>query len=145
MQGNLLGSFTLLNGIILTRHGVICGKAHDHTLVPLYLFILPGWWVPDADSDPGHKPRAGILPPAFTLLNMDTLRNLSTTSVHSRLYEMKELQKFVHLLLVLSIPSSSTEQNHTLALCRLHMKKSLVKRGKKTHHERGKLLEGVLC
>lgn len=100
--------------------------SHFGAFIP---FILPGWWVPDAQQI--LTMGTNKLPFLLSLLNMYTLRNSSTTSVQAlqALWD-KELQKLVHLLLALSIPSSSTELNHTLALCRLHREKSLV-RGKK--------------
>lgn len=57
MEGNLLGPFSLLNWIILTSSGVICGKAHDQTssLFIYFHFIgLVGAWCP-TDSAHIHK------------------------------------------------------------------------------------------
>lgn len=63
---------------------------------------------------------------------------------HCRLFEMTvyQLQKIVLLLLALSVPPTSREKNHTLALCRLHTKKSLAGE-KRSHQEREKLLDDL--
>lgn len=118
--------------------------SHFSAFIPFDLTRVVGAWCP-AGSDQGtnQEQELLLLSPCWTW----TLSGiyLPYQCKHSRHYEMKELQKFIHLLQALSIPSSSTEQNHTLALCRLHIKKSLVRGGKKNHHKRGKLLDGFLC
>lgn len=141
MEGNLLGPFSLLNWINLTSHGVICGKAHDQTsilFISFHFMGVVGDWCA-ADSAHSHKPRAGN--------SCSSSHLLPHQCKHCRLFEINvhQLQKFVCLLLALSIPSASTEQNHTLALWRLHTRKSLAGEKKShPHHERGKLLD-ELC
>lgn len=53
-------------------------------LVPLYLFILPAGWVPDAQQIlTGTNQEQGTLIPAFTLQNVLTLSNLFITPVQA--------------------------------------------------------------
>lgn len=126
---------------------MVCGKAHFQCL-PIFssyqggeCLMLSRFW---SRAQTKSRELSFLLSPCWTWTL--SVIYLPHQCKHCRPCEMKELQKSAHLLLALRIPSFSTEQNHTLALCRLHTKKSLVRGEKKisyNHHERGKLLDGV--
>lgn len=72
MEGNLLGPFSLLNWIILTSSGVICGKASDQTssLFIYFHFIgVVGAWCP-TDSAHCHKQKPGNSLSSFHLAKL---------------------------------------------------------------------------